>query len=453
MPRAAKTTLPLPVFQEPAFNEFQQTVDPTGFATPHPSDKALYKALGSQLEKDVVSFDKSRMPDGQVMNLADAYGDHGKEVVAQIQKANKIIFHALGDSGASNAGKYKNEIKVADQLTTDCHSSNLANHPAFLFHLGDVVYDFGESQYYYDQFYDSFRNYPVPIFAIPGNHDSFITPNTPKGSEPLTIFSRNFCSPSFTITPEARSLHRTAMTQPGVYFTLDAPFVRIIGLFSNSLEDPGVIAPVKGKKGKTKWGSVPDYQLAYLAAQLKRAKTENYGGALLIAVHHPPFSYSPPPAQNGRGGNHGCSLDMLHQIDTACVQAGVYPHALLCGHAHNYQRYTRTLKFAGKQYQVPFIVCGDGGHNVTHVVQGSKGHPAQEPYNGANVGYLDSSPVVDARGLVLEKHDDTNYGYLRVTVDSKQLKIGFHQVGTSSIAQSRFDCVTVNLASHTLTAN
>jgi hypothetical protein len=36
------------------------------------------------------------------------------------------------------------------------------------------------------------------------------------------------------------------MIQPGVYFTLDAPFVRIIGLYSNVLEDPGVISKGSG---------------------------------------------------------------------------------------------------------------------------------------------------------------------------------------------------------------
>jgi hypothetical protein len=32
------------------------------------------------------------------------------------------------------------------------------------------------------------------------------------------------------------------MTQPGVYFALDVPFVRVLGLFSNALADPGVIS-------------------------------------------------------------------------------------------------------------------------------------------------------------------------------------------------------------------
>ena len=72
---------------------------------------------------------------------------------------------------------------------------------------------------------------------------------------------------------------------------------------------------------------------------------------------------------------------------------------------------------------------------------------------GVDVKYLEYKPAVDARGLTLEKYDDTNYGYLRLTVDRQLLRIGFYQVGTASLAQSRFDMVTVNLADHTMVAN
>jgi hypothetical protein len=58
---------------------------------------------------------------------------------------------------------------------------------------------------------------------------------------------------------------------------------------------------------------------------------------------------------------------------------------------------------------------------------------------GIDVSYLERKPAVDARGLLLEKYDDTNYGYLRITVDKELLRIGFYQVGVSSLAQSRFD--------------
>jgi len=358
------------------------------------------------------------------------------------------VFHATGDTGATNIRKYPSEIKVSDQLTVDFHVSAAADRPAFLYHLGDVVYDFGEAQYYYDQFYEPYRNYAAPIFAIPGNHDSFIIPGTAASNTPLTIFSRNFCGTKPVITPEAASLHRTAMTQPGIYFTLDAPFVRIIGLFSNALEDPGVISSEGGE-----WPGVPDIQLAYLAEQFKRIVKENYQGAVLVAVHHPPFSYAPPPRSAGTGGNHSSSTAMLRDIDTVCKDQHFYPHAFLSGHAHNYQRYTRTVKFEGKTYDVPFVVCGDGGHNVNPLVRGKGGQAGQEPSNGAKVNYMDPNPAVQATGLLLEKYDDRNYGYLRIGVDRQQLRIGFHQVGVGSLPQSRVDMVTVDLASHTMVSN
>jgi hypothetical protein len=45
-------------------------------------------------------------------------------------------------------------------------------------------------------------------------------------------------------------------------------------------------------------------------------------------------------------------------------------------HAHNYQRYTRIMKFGKSEIDVPFIVCGDGGHNVNPLVRASKGRTA-----------------------------------------------------------------------------
>jgi hypothetical protein len=436
-----------PAFPQPIFNEGNVTPDPTRFKTPHPSDTPQYKEVEKLLKKQVVGFDPSRLsPDG-LYKLESALGPHGPEIAKRIKTAGKIIFHTAGDTGASNEGKYGNEISVADQVTNDCRTSNTANRAAFFYHLGDIVYNFGESKYYYDQFYDPFRNYPGPIFAIPGNHDSFVIPGTREEDAPLKVFARNFCSLQPSITDGAGSLHRTSMTQPGVYFALDAPFVRIIGLFSNALEDPGVISSENGK-----WANIPDTQLEYLDAQLARIKRENYSGAVILAMHHPPFSYAPPPRSGGTGGNHSGSPKMLRQIDAICKAARVYPHAILSGHAHNYQRFTRTIRFGEKTITVPFIVCGDGGHNVNKLVKGKRGQPAEEPYFGVIVDYLESNPSVDAKGLILKHYDDTNYGYLRITVDKTHLRIGFQQVG-KNVPQSRVDMVTVELASRNIVAN
>jgi hypothetical protein len=161
MARAARTKLPQPVFHEPIFGEDGSLPDPTGFSTKHPSDNALYKQIGDLTSKDVVPIPKSRIADDEMYSLSDAYGSHGPEIVKKITAAGKIIFHSLGDSGASNAGKYPKELRVADQVTLDCGASSEANRAAFLYHLGDIVYNFGEARYYYDQFYEPFRNYPA----------------------------------------------------------------------------------------------------------------------------------------------------------------------------------------------------------------------------------------------------------------------------------------------------
>jgi len=387
-----------------------------------------------------------------LFTLESALGAAGPDVVAQIRKVRHITFHSGGDTGASTdtKGKYRNEITVADQMTDDCRSNDPKTRPRFFYHLGDVVYNFCEPEYWYDQFYEPYRNYPAPIFAIAGNHDSFITHGTPAASYPLVTFSRNFCAEKPNITAEARSLHRTAMTQPGVYFALDAPFVRILGFFSNSLEDPGVIS-----NQSKKWPAVPNHQLEFLEAQLQRIKTENYKGAVLLAVHHPPFTYSPKKEGKSAGGNHGPSTEMLHEIDQICDKVGIYPHAFLSGHAHNYQRFARAINFKGKEYEVPFVVCGDAGHNVNPIVHNAHGQQVPEPHFGTDVRYLDVKPAIDSKDLKLKKYADnrTSYGYLRITVSATQIAIGFHLVGVSSLAQSRFDLVTVDLESHRVVAN
>jgi hypothetical protein len=176
MPREKSTPLPQPVF-----NEGNITADPTRFKTKHPSDNQQYKAIESLLTKDVVGFEQSRGQPSDLYTLAAALGPHGPEIVQGIQKAEQIVFHCVGDTGASSQGKYGDELRVSDQLTADCRTSQSSDRPAFFYHLGDVVYNFGESKYYYDQFYEPYRNYPAPIFSIPGNHDSFIIPGDRSG--------------------------------------------------------------------------------------------------------------------------------------------------------------------------------------------------------------------------------------------------------------------------------
>ena len=98
----------------------------------------------------------------------------GTDATQKIQNSGKIVFHTVGDTGGVHSPQF--QFAVADAMAADAGSG-----AAFWYHLGDVVYYFGQDQYYFEQFYDPYRNYPAPIFAIPGNHDSFVVPNTPAG--------------------------------------------------------------------------------------------------------------------------------------------------------------------------------------------------------------------------------------------------------------------------------
>jgi hypothetical protein len=202
-----------------------------------------------------------------------------------------------------------------------------------------------------------------------------------------------------------------------VYFTLDAPLVRILVVYSNTLEDPGVIAN----------STIGNAQLDYLKAALQRVKTEKYPGAILFAHHHPPYAI---------GGQHSSSTQMRQQMDEICKEVGVWPHAVLAGHAHSYQRYTR-LRDDGTE--IPYIICGNGGHNVQRL-RSLQNTPLRTPQT-----FLKKTATDDA--VTFENYDDQNYGYLRLIVDPQQLRIEYHPASDSTAAKTSDDSVTVDLGS------
>jgi Calcineurin-like phosphoesterase len=394
------STATQPVFAQPA-----PSPDPTGFRTPvtDQNDKEL-----ANLEPVPQPANKAAEP---ILTLAQVYGAAGAAKTAAIQAAGQIVFHSAGDTGSAKGPE--TQSLVADKMVSDFSEENAADIPSFFFHLGDVVYYFGEGSYYYDQFYAPYRLYPAPIIAIPGNHDGVVYSMDPAPT--LDAFLRNFRASSPVVTPEAGGLVRTAMIAPGVYFTLDAPFVKILGLYSNVLEDPGVISDENGSNT-----TLDNRQIAFLTAALKRAKSEKFTGAILIAVHHPPFT---------GGTDHGGSPQMLADIDSACTAAGVWPHAVFAGHAHNYQRYTRLVK----SFQTPYIVAGCGGHAPLSPMRGT----FRTPYK------IDDT-------LTLESYDDTDYGYLRVVVNAQTMRIEFHPEADGAATKTPNDVVTVNLATRTI---
>jgi hypothetical protein len=129
---------------------------------------------------------------------------------------------------------------------------------------------------------------------------------------------------------------------------------------------------------------------------------------------------------------------MLKDIDSACHQTGVWPHAVLSGHAHNYQRFTRHQD--GRE--TPFVVCGNGGHALKRLTR--KGEPAlRVPQDQPTL-----SDGTDA--VTFESYDFTNYGYLRMLVNASQLRIEYHPASDGEDSKTPDDFVTVDLATRKL---
>jgi len=403
--------------EAPVFSQPEPTPDPSTFKVTHPSDDAAYKLIDELNAEHKIQPLPFPLPRGAatepMLGLMQVFGGNSA-AIKRIQSNGQIVFHATGDCGSTRGPTTQNE--VTDKMVADFTGAQAAEMPQFAFLLGDVVYNFGESQYYYDQFYEPYRNYPAPVLAAAGNHDGMISPLAHATS--LAAYLRNFCADpaqGYTVTAEAGGLSRTAQIQPGVFFTFDAPFVRILVLYSNTLEDPGVISDP----------NIGDAQIAYLQAALARVKRENFSGALLFAHHHPPYA---------TGGQHGSSVEMRQQMDALCAAAGVWPHAVLAGHAHNYQRFTRHRPDGS---DIPYIVCGNGGHNVQKL----------KTVNGAAVRapQLFQKATATDDAVTFENYDDTNYGYLRLIVNAEQLRIEYHPASDGAGVKTPDDSVTIDL--------
>ncbi len=301
----------------------------------------------------------------------------------RIENAGKLVFHCVGDTGGVHGTEAQEA--VAHAMEAQIQSAAATDRPAFFYHLGDVVYFNGLRHLYGVQFYEPYKYYPAPIFAIPGNHDG--DTETQKSDEPddektLAGFIENFCASQ----PKHLDTYRETMTQPYVYWTLEAPFATIIGLYSNvdgSLDGLGT-----------------NEQQRWFEGQMRSAPGDK---CLIVAVHHPPFSLD---------SDHGGSPAILAALERASRVSGRWPDAVFSGHAHNYQRFTREVN----GHQIPFVVAGAGGYannrKLMHQIQLDADGlpvPAGKPFQ------------TTVEGVVLEFYEDTNPGFLRLTVDAETL--------------------------------
>lgn len=321
------------------------------------------------------------------MRLADVIGAHQASAIA---KSGSMSFHAVGDSGRSANSP---QGVVAEAMAADYDVAHPTKSPAFFFHLGDVIYGPHKDLAYRQEFYEPYVHYPGKIIAIAGNHDGEVFPKTDPKT--LAAFLGNFCAVRQAVPKIAGTIFRETMNQPGVYWLLRTPFADIIGLYSNVAENPGFIC-----------GTIPGMaQKNWLVSTLMHLAKEQQVGprrALIIATHHPPFSES----------GHAPSTQMLADVDDACMQGGLWPDFFLSGHAHSYQRHTRTVTVNGQRRQVPYIVAGTGGINdqdVPNATGATTGdHTFDKSYKG--FGYVTvttSATVITATYTTVDQNDQT----------------------------------------------
>lgn len=297
------------------------------------------------------------------------------EPVLETAATNRLIFQVAGDTGGLKSPDFQRLIaeQMGKQYT---NPDNQNNKPSFLYHVGDIVYHFGESDQYQKQFFDPYSSYPLPIFAIPGNHDSDVNPAAKTLYSSLAPFASVFCGKTPRPVPFGTDTKRKSGVQPNVYWTLQTEVANIIGLATNV----------------PKYGIVTEEQKQWFIEELKYAADEHADKAIIVCLHHAPYSAD---------FNHGSSLPMINFLEDAFEQADVIPDLVMSGHVHNYQRFTKSY---GGGKTTPFIVCGAGGFDEMHWLAESD-----------DIYYTNKSSIFD--GVKLENFCTMQHGFLNIEVE------------------------------------
>jgi acid phosphatase type 7 len=311
--------------------------------------------------------------------------------VASITKTGVMVSHIVGDTGDPRG---RQQDFVAAMMTEDFNQSVDDLKPAFCYHLGDVVYFAGDIDMYGNNFYETYKDYPAYIVAIPGNHDC--QPDDPQDGPvdpkkvPLDGWVQNFMSKDSSLLGSLKtSSGRTQMDLPNVYWTFTTPLATFVGLFSNVSETEA---------------EIHQDQIDWFKNELKAAKTDV---ALIVAIHHPPFSGDI---------DHSGSTQAYKVLFDSFKSTGRYPDMILSGHVHTYQRFTTVVQGPKGSLQIPCIVAGNGGYTKLGKLHKIGGAYPRVPLQLGN-------------GLTLEQYDQDNFGFLRLEISKSQI------VGTCYTAQ------------------
>lgn len=295
-----------------------------------------------------------------------ALADNFPQIASNIESAEEMVFHVLGDSGGVQDGEFQNY--VAEEMIKEVSTSKAV--PQFCYHVGDVVYFTGMHDDYYQQFYEPYLHYTPPIFAIPGNHDGEV--DDPTAQTSLDGWVDYFMQATPDVDPVSKDAPRVGLNLPNVYWTFATQFATFIGLYTNVPEG----------------GSVDSVQQQWVTNEFATAPTDR---ALILTLHHPIYSFDV---------FHSGSSRMADILENAIRDTGRVPNLVLMGHVHDYQRIEKAIAPDGP---TPFIVCGNGGYHNLHKIHSAPGTKAPDS------------------GAVLKYGNDSCWGFMTLTIDEKSI--------------------------------
>ena len=254
----------------------------------------------------------------------------------------EVSFMVIGDPGEGDASQWA----TIPPLESTWGGTD------FAVIMSDVIYPAGNANEYEEKFYRPYRDYPAPIYAIPGNHDWY---------DELRGFMYHLCGldemarPDFTYARGQpswqRELHRMLWRRPGrptsqqasiraswrgsptqrsgqrsPYWTIETDPVRIVGI------DTGILGGLDRDQGE--W-------LREVSRDPHRPKILLTGKPLYVDGEYHPGSIE--------GG--GTVDEIIRDPDAGYIAA-------IGGDIHNYQRYPTKLE-DGRTLQ--YLVAGGGG--------------------------------------------------------------------------------------------
>ncbi len=310
-----------------------------------------------------------------------------------------LNFHMVGDTGSVRNPNFQHQVSSA-MARQYSEEQAIENKPAFLYHLGDIVYNFGEAASYPTQFFAPYEHYPGAIFAIAGNHDSDINPEAETPYQSLDAFKAVFCDSERQLLNFGSGTKRLSMVQPNIFWTLETSLATFIGLHSNV----------------PKYGVIPDEQRNWFLEELRYANSLRPEKAVIVCIHHAPYSADT---------NHGSSIPMISFLENAFEETNVRPDTVFSGHVHNYQRFHKTYA-DGKV--VPFIVAGAGGFDELHSI--------------AEIGderYSDNHSAFE--NVELQNYCDNKHGFLKISLNRQHpggiiLRGEYYTLSSNEVGQS-----------------